>query len=733
MKNKKLVQVSAVCALFLLSFNLANAQTAQQYLDAGNDLFKNGQYDEAIADYNKALKLTRNTAPIYFARGHAYNLGKRQFDLAIADYNAAIDKDPTNMSAVAERGNCYYVTQEYDLAITDYNTYIDKYPNVTFGYISRANAYLGEKMYDSAIADYTTTIKINPNSVNAYTGRANAFVGKRSYELALQDFTQALTFDPNNGNAYNNRGLLNMAMGNYDDAVSDYKKAIAIDTKRTAPFAIINIIGPLAHLHRFSEAAGYYNDYKNKYPPGYIETPAWAFFKKYIEVVTTDLAKNDFKTALKNLDAAEKLYSSKGSIDSNDDGQKRGYTSILAMRGYAFEQLNKIQEAGDAYEEALLLNKYQPDIIDALERVTKKRDALLVNDNTPPTINILEPAASSRSIGVEDDKVAGTKQHIRGQAIDQGGIKSVMLNNKYLKVEENGYFDTVVDINAGVNVFTIVATDKNANSSSQSLQIVTGGAKDNANAAAPANQPDNSGALTTAPVYHAVLIAECDYADKNIPSLQGPKSDMFDMYNLLVNHYGFSPSNTDTLVNAPKLSILTSIVQMANAMGENDNLLIFYAGHGQMVTNSDNSEDGYLVPQDAVLNNTFTYLSSDELTKTIKHSKAQHILFIADACFAGQLFRAIPSASNIPIPVAVAYKDKSRKLLASGNRTVVPDKSKFVEDLRMALQENRAPYITVEQLIDSFRDKYTNDTHLSLQYYPIIADDLGGQFVFMRK
>ena len=92
-----------------------------------------------------------------------------------------------------------------------------------------------------------------------------------------------------------------------------------------------------------------------------------------------------------------------------------------------------------------------------------------------------------------------------------------MLNNKFLKVEDNGYFDTVVDINAGVNIFTIVATDKNANSVSQNLQIVTGKEKTNS---PPQIQPDNASVLNSNPVYHAILIAECDYADKNIPTLR---------------------------------------------------------------------------------------------------------------------------------------------------------------------------------------------------------------------
>jgi tetratricopeptide (TPR) repeat protein len=730
MKNNILLKLSVACTFFLLSFSWINAQTAKQYYDAGNTFFKNGQIDQAIDSYAKSLKLAP-TATTYFARAHAYNLGKNLFQAAIWDYNSAIKLDPSNIIAIGERGNCYYVIHQYDLAIADYTTWTIQQPTSGFGFYGRANCYLGKKMYDSAIQDYTSTININSKPRDAYINRGSCFNAEKKYQQALQDISAAITIDSNFLDAYNARGLINMAMGNYENAVYDYKKAIALDTKRVKPYAIINIIGPLARLLRFSDAAKFYNDYQTKYSAGYIDAPNWAFFKKYVEAVTKDLPGNNYTTALMNLNEAERLYNVKSKTDSNDDGQKRGYSSILVLKGYVFEKTNNNDAATQAYEQALLINNIEPDVTAALQRLTQKKEVLVENDNTPPTINILEPLANSRSISVDDDKVAGTKQRIRGQAIDPGGIKSVMLNNKRLKVEDNGYFDTVVDVNAGVNVFTIVATDKNANTASQNLQIVTGG-KDKTNAA-PEGQSNNSSVLSSDPVYHAVLIAESNYSDKNIPSLPGPLSDMTDIYNLLVSHYGFLPANTDTLVNATKMSIMTAIMQKALALGENDNLLIFYAGHGQMVKNPDNTEDGYLVPQDAILNNTITYLSSDELLKTIRYSKAQHILFIADACFAGQLFRGLPSSSNIPVPVAIAYKDKSRKLLASGNRTVVPDKSKFIEDLRLALQENHAPYITVEQLIDSFRDQYTNATHLSLQYYPIVGDDLGGQFVFMRK
>lgn len=735
---------------------------ASAYINRGNVYANKKMYDEAIKDYNTSLLYDANSKIAYFNRGLA-NKGKNLVAKAIADYTKAISIAPDYALAWCSRGTIYYGKEMYDEAIKDLNQALAIDPRYEYAYQVRGNAYYAKRLYDYALPDYNAAINIQPkNPVNyrhrgslfnatrqydaalkdfnqgiavgpkyqlGYTGRASTYTSTKKYDLAIADLTMALSLDSTGVAVYNSRGLAYLFKGQYELAVSDFKKGILSDTNKEKPYVILNIIEPLARLYRFADAAQYYNDYRNGYAGGYINNKGWLFFERYIEAVTQNLSKNDYATALVNLNDAEKLYSTKNKGDSGDNSQQRGYSSILALKGYVLERLNDNEKAKQAYEQALIINENEPEVTAALQRLSKKNEVLVKDDNTPPTLNILEPSANNRSIAVEDDKVAGAKQRIRGQAIDVSGIRSIMINNKQLKVEENGYFDTEVDIKDGINVFTIVVTDNNANSISENVQVVTG--KDKAGAPQVAS-PVAATVVNYNPVYHAVLIGESEYADKNIPSLQGPVTDMLKIYNLLVKNYVFAPENTDTLVNASRASILETIIKKANAMGENDNLFIFYAGHGQMITQPDQSEEGFLVPQDAVKGMLSSYISSDDLLRTIKYSKAKHILLVADACFAGSLFRDLPA--DAPATVAEAYKDKSRKLLASGNRTAVPDKSEFIEYLRLALQENHQPYITAEQLIDSFKNEYKSSTHLSLQYFPIKnVDDLGGQFVFMRK
>lgn len=241
--------------------------------------------------------------------------------------------------------------------------------------------------------------------------------------------------------------------------------------------------------------------------------------------------------------------------------------------------------------------------------------------------------------------------------------------------------------------------------------------------------------LNTAPVYHAILIAENHYTDKNFNSLPGTVRDIRKLYDLLTTKYTFDPANTDTLIDASRETILSRLNAKAKTMTENDNLFIFYAGHGWVKPFNDGSgkEEGFLIPSDAVKDDEITFINSDDITRIINRgSRAKHILFTADACFAGSLFRDI--AADAPLTVKDAYKEKSRKLLSSGNRQTVSDESDFVEFLRLALQENHEKYITAEQLLDHFKNTYREKTNMQLQYYPIQGvGDMGGQFVFIHR
>ncbi|WP_424098043.1 caspase family protein [Moorena producens] len=67
---------------------------------------------------------------------------------------------------------------------------------------------------------------------------------------------------------------------------------------------------------------------------------------------------------------------------------------------------------------------------------------------------------------------------------------------------------------------------------------------------------------------------------------------------------------------------------------ENDRLFFYFAGHG-VALNGDDGPAGYLIPQDALLGDTNSYLPMTKLHDALSQLPCRHFLGILDCCFAG--------------------------------------------------------------------------------------------------
>ena len=73
---------------------------------------------------------------------------------------------------------------------------------------------------------------------------------------------------------------------------------------------------------------------------------------------------------------------------------------------------------------------------------------------------------------------------------------------------------------------------------------------------------------------------------------------------------------------------------LPNNVGESDRLIFYFAGHG-IALNSNDGLEGFLIPQDAKLGDTSTYLPMVRLQKALDNLPCRHFLCILDCCFAG--------------------------------------------------------------------------------------------------
>ncbi len=160
-----------------------------------------------------------------------------KFDDAIVEFNEALRADPTYVKSYNSRGNAWRAKGELDIAIADYNEAIRIDPSFAFAYNGRASAFYDKGELDRAISDYDEVIRLAPTLPAPYNNRAHVWLDKGDFDRALDDANEALRRDPKNVAIYSTRGEIWRMKGDLDRALADQDEAVRLDSQSPLPFA----------------------------------------------------------------------------------------------------------------------------------------------------------------------------------------------------------------------------------------------------------------------------------------------------------------------------------------------------------------------------------------------------------------------------------------------------------------------------------------------------------------
>ena len=344
-------------------------------------------------------------------------------------------------------------------------------------------------------------------------------------------------------------------------------------------------------------------------------------------------------------------------------------------------------------------------------------------EKNPPRIRIISPAdweSRGIEIGEEEETV-----NLVGMVEDESGIGSVMVNGKPVYWTSQGQFSTTVALPEPINHFVIEATDTKGNKAT--LRLALSASKGSTAALDTANAAN----------YYALLIGVSQQKDTRISAIVSAADDVRRLRKTLLENYQFSEDRIRTLQNPTRASLLNELEAISLNMGANDNLLVFYAGHGTYIA-SGVVEQGYWLPYDAERGQTSSFVSNSDVKERIGRSRARHVLLVSDACFAGSIFRSDELlVSNVNYKAL--YSKMSRKAITSGNLELVPAKSVFIERLLQELEKNRKPYSSARELFQALVEPVAQTTGNQPQYGLLLKAGGGdggtetGDFIFIRK
>jgi len=243
--------------------------------------------------------------------------------------------------------------------------------------------------------------------------------------------------------------------------------------------------------------------------------------------------------------------------------------------------------------------------------------------------------------------------------------------------------------------------------------------------------------------YRAIVIGNNHYQDSNgiWTNLKTAVKDAENVANLLEADYGFS--DITLLKNAGRKEILGEFKKLSKRVEPNDNILIYYAGHGHL---DKDEQRGYWIPTDGQGYDDTTFIRNSTIRDEINiiAEKTKHTLLVSDSCFSGSLLRGGnrgPSSMELSqgYYVKVANK-KSVQVLTSGGNEYVDDSyrnsghSPFTYFLVNELKYNKQKYVSLSELATNIIKAVANNSEQTPLYGVLAnAGDELGEFIFVRS
>ncbi|MCH6578699.1 MAG: caspase family protein [Proteobacteria bacterium] len=350
-------------------------------------------------------------------------------------------------------------------------------------------------------------------------------------------------------------------------------------------------------------------------------------------------------------------------------------------------------------------------------------------DDTPPVIDV-PGALAAKSAAVE----------IAGRVSDSSRIIEVTMDGRPVAVAADGSFSARRGVPMGESTITVVAVDEWGNRAMRKVTVTREAVITQRRIKVPGRpsvaakpRPDPFAGIHFG-AYHALVIGNNNY--RELPKLKTAANDAKSVAKLLTDDYGFE---TKLLLDATRADIFTELGRLRAKLTPNDNLLIYYAGHGIL---DEIGQQGYWLPVDAQADIKANWVSNGDITTSLRAIRAKHVLVVADSCYSGTLVRAAP----INIKTSVARKrwidrmtrKRARTALVSGGLEPVADSGReghsvFANAFMAALRAN-PDVMDGQALYDAIKRPVVLNADQTPQYSDIRrAGHDGGDFIFVRK
>ena len=209
------------------------ANVEQEFIDSAQSYFEKDQFDKAITELDKAVKLSPRSSKLFLMRGDCKWL-TRDMEGAIADYTRAIELGPSAPGIERAYNNRGVARQHLgnDInAFSDFERAISINPNYADPFYSRGVILEKRGKPDFALKDFDRAILLDPFKTPAYSARGNIRFRKNLLPGAFSDYNRAIELFPTVASSYIIRGMIYGIRGKWEIALDDLRTGFELNSE----------------------------------------------------------------------------------------------------------------------------------------------------------------------------------------------------------------------------------------------------------------------------------------------------------------------------------------------------------------------------------------------------------------------------------------------------------------------------------------------------------------------
>jgi tetratricopeptide (TPR) repeat protein len=227
-----------------------------QVFDRALDLLEKGQYEAAIAEWNKALEISPEDAKAHNNLGIAL-VRQGRIEEAITHFQKATEINSRFDRAEYNLGCAFAKLERPDQAIAHWQRALVLNPSYADAHNDLGAALFRKGRLDEAIVHLQRALEIDPRHIQAQNTLGQALARRGNLDEAITHWRQALTVDPKYAEAHNNLGVALFRKGSFDEAIMHFQKALETDPEYAQ--AHYSLGRALAEKGRMDEAMTHWN------------------------------------------------------------------------------------------------------------------------------------------------------------------------------------------------------------------------------------------------------------------------------------------------------------------------------------------------------------------------------------------------------------------------------------------------------------------------------------------